>query len=265
MNNIIGIDELRQIQLDILKKVALFCDQNNLRYFLAGGTLLGAIRHKGYIPWDDDIDIMMPRPDYEQFLKVFHAGNCSIISYHTDPDCIYPFAKIIDDRTVMIEDVVLKTKMGVYIDVFPIDGLPDSMEESKRFLRQLDPIRNKIMAKTVVLRRRKGLVKNILIFGAKIVYLFSNYRNNIIKLDKLCQQYSYQYSNFVGAFIFGYGIKERISKKSLENYILVDFEREKFRAQKGYDEYLSSIYGDYMQLPPEEKRKSHHFFKAYWK
>lgn len=127
MKKEITMEELRAIQLDILDKIHAFCTEHGIRYSLGGGTLLGAVRHKGYIPWDDDIDIMLPRPDYERFLKEFDGkyAELNLQHYGNDNTCCIPFAKVYDNRTVLIEKL---QKSGIYIDVFPIDGLP---EESK--------------------------------------------------------------------------------------------------------------------------------------
>ena len=120
--------EVKQLQLDILSSVHDFCDSNGLRYSLAGGTLLGAVRHKGFIPWDDDIDILMPRPDYELFIQKYQKEHHVVQNYITDKGYFFLFTKIYDDRTTIIED---RTKTGVCIDVFPVDGLPNKENSEK--------------------------------------------------------------------------------------------------------------------------------------
>ncbi|MBQ8445584.1 MAG: LicD family protein, partial [Opitutales bacterium] len=127
-------EELKQIQLGILDKVHEFCEKNGITYFLSSGTLIGAVRHKGYIPWDDDLDLYMPRADYDKFIKLFSANspeNTKLLSLETDKKYQYPFAKVIDDRTEMVETAVGESfKIGVYIDVFPVDSVPDNFVAS---------------------------------------------------------------------------------------------------------------------------------------
>jgi lipopolysaccharide cholinephosphotransferase len=126
-------DELKSIQLDLLQKTADFCEANGIRYFLCGGTLLGAIRHKGYIPWDDDIDIVMPRPDYERFCKTFNQPDSvyKVKSLLTHPDYACAFAKVYDNRTMLKELHYKGVHFGVYIDVLPVDGVKDSAQIKK--------------------------------------------------------------------------------------------------------------------------------------
>ena len=118
----INVEELKHIQLDMLSDIAEFCEQNNIKYFLAYGTLIGAIRHKGYIPWDDDIDICMPRPDYDKFLSLYNKKDSAYkaVAFELDENYKLPFAKVNDTRTVMWETMYDQDVFGVYIDVFPL-------------------------------------------------------------------------------------------------------------------------------------------------
>ena len=122
MKPIADVNEMRKIQMDILLFIHQFCIDNGIQYSLAWGTMLGAIRHKGYIPWDDDIDIMMTRPEYDRFCKLFHDERSiyKLYDVHTDKKWIYPFAKISDERTIRVEKNALD-EIGINIDVFPID------------------------------------------------------------------------------------------------------------------------------------------------
>ena len=133
---IITSEELKAIQLDLLQKTADFCKENGIRYYLCGGTLLGAIRHKGYIPWDDDIDISMPRPDYDRFISMFNKpeNDYQVIDMSNNKKYGLPFAKVHDTRTFVDELQYTKDQFGVYIDIFPIDGVGED-EQVLRILR----------------------------------------------------------------------------------------------------------------------------------
>ena len=130
----INLEELKKIQFDILKKVAAFCEKNKIKYYLGYGTLLGAVRHKGYIPWDDDIDIIMPRPDYLRFIEIFNKSTPSpelkVLSHYIDKNHPYPFIKLINTKTKQVSHSSIKYDMGVCIDIFPLDGLPKSIHKS---------------------------------------------------------------------------------------------------------------------------------------
>ena len=124
----IGIEELKRIQIGILKHLDAFCNENNLKYFMCGGTLLGAVRHKGFIPWDDDIDIMMKREDYDKLIELYPKNdnsNFKLFSYELDKSFPYPFAKMDDFRTIFEEEINDSYKIGVNIDIFPIDYITE--------------------------------------------------------------------------------------------------------------------------------------------
>ena len=125
MREICNLSEIKKIELDILRAFRSFCEKNSLRYFLAYGTLLGAVRHGGFIPWDDDIDVAMPRTDYERFLKEFRDERYEVYDL-SKKGYFYPFAKLCDTTTVLIEEMSVKNSIGVYIDIFPMDGIADN-------------------------------------------------------------------------------------------------------------------------------------------
>ncbi len=259
----LDLSEIKQIELNILKAYAEFCDKNNFTYFLCGGTLLGAIRHKGFIPWDDDIDVFMPRPDFEKFISFTGfspiTSNYETCFFRDTKNIIpYPFAKVIDMQTKVIE----KTKpedacMGIWIDVFPIDGFSDNMFINKLFCKR------KLFWKRLcftysddiskVTDKKKKIGKILVMPFLKLMgqkRLFS-------KLEKICRKYDYEKSSNVGCTVWGYKIKELMKKTELIPPSKVTFEGTEFAAPCIPEAYLSNIYGDYMQLPPEEKRINH--------
>lgn len=263
MKKLIESDELKQIQLDILDDVAKFCDNNNLSYFLTYGTLLGAIRHNGFIPWDDDIDIAMPRPDYERFICNYHSKNdlYKVISHSNNTDYGLPHAKVYHSGTTLNEIMYKQVPYGVYIDVFPIDGFKDIDQ-----VRQAQRYRRLLNAKNARLLSKRKFVKIILILLTKILYTGMSVNKILDKIDSICLLGKYEDCSKVG-FIptLNSGLKDVYDKDLVIETTIHDFENHKFRIPIGYDRYLKQVYGNYMQYPPEEERVSNHSFEAWWK
>lgn len=269
----ISVEESKKIELNILKDVASYCEKNNIRYYLAYGTLIGAIRHKGFIPWDDDIDIVMPRPDYEKFISEFSKKNeyCNLkLVTPYDENSIYTFSKVIDVNTVKIESGVRYTEeyLGIDIDVFPMDGQPDEEKQYKKYYQK----KMRLYFTYSLLRTQNN------VYGGykKVLHtLFCFLMNKILKLDKtkilkkiekINKPYKYDSSIYVGATSSDVNsIKNRHKKNLFDEYIYADFDDCQFRIPKGYDEVLSDMFGDYMQLPPENERVTHHGNKVYIK
>ena len=155
----LGIDKLKQIQLDMLKDIHTFCVEHEIRYSLAFGTLLGAVRHKGYIPWDDDIDIMMPREDYNRFIRSYGNQTYKIADMSVNPNYGLPFAKVEDVLTVIEENVEGESVFGVYIDVFPVDSIPDNMLARRSFYKMKSLLNTLFDLKTVRLNKSRSLLK----------------------------------------------------------------------------------------------------------
>lgn len=260
---------LREIQLEeleILKKTAKYLDNNNLKYFLCGGTLLGAVRHRGFIPWDDDIDIMMPRNDYDKLIDTLNENS---IDPNYELKCIerrnsiYPFAKIIN-KNIIIQSKSIEDK-NLWIDIFPIDGYPEDNDEAIKVAKKIALYKGIIYLQTTsfkeILDENKGNINKT----KKIILkpIASIIPTIIVSklMVKIATKYNYENSKFVGAYIWGYGIKEKQEKeKFVSKQITVQFENENFKAPIGYDTYLSSIYGNYMKLPSKEKRITHNIF-----
>ena len=219
--------EIRQIQINILSTVAKYCDKKGLKYYLAYGTLLGAVRHKGYIPWDDDIDILMPRPDYELFVINFNKYNKDYKVFAHSNDCNYPcpFAKASYEKTLLIENTDIKfNKLGVNIDIFPMDGLPESEVEQKKIVNSITRQRNLLNLKSISTSSERIFYKNaILIFG-KIILLFLNYRKIIKRIICKATVFSYEHSKYVGCLVGNYRYKEVMPKNIFSNQCKLEFE-----------------------------------------
>jgi lipopolysaccharide cholinephosphotransferase len=258
---IVTPDEMKAIQLDLLQKTAEFCENNSLRYFLCGGTLIGAIRHKGYIPWDDDIDIAMPRPDYDRFVRSFnHPENyCQVVNMDINPAYEYDFAKVYDNRTIFKELHYHGTTFGVHIDLFPADGVKDAAQVRKIVLL------HKILNAKRANYYKRTLSKKIINTLGKILLLPFSARQIATWMDNEARKYAFGSLPKAGVIANPYGPGEIVDKSVFDSDVYEEFEGRKYRVPIGYDAWLRSIYGDYMQLPSEEHRIPHHTFAAWWK
>ena len=266
--NQILIDELKVIQMDILSAVDDFCNKNHIRYSMSCGTLLGAVRHKGYIPWDDDIDIYLPREDYKRLIDNFpklYMGNVKIASLERDFIWERPYAKAYDDRTILQENVLVKGNIGVNIDIFPIDDVPDDDSEWHKYDRWRRFLQKMYWMKYLPIKKERGLIKNGILYLVRILTCFYTRRKWSQILDRLAQKHNGKGYRRCFECCQGLYLKRPFSKSLFDNLIDIQFEDRRYKAYADYDAYLRNGYGDYMQLPPEEKRVPHHDFVAYWK
>ena len=272
MREITDSDELKRIELDLLKALHAFCEANGIRYCLGYGTLLGAVRHRGFIPWDDDIDVLMPRPDYERFCREFSAPDASVHTFENDQDYFYPFAKVLDDRTLVVEDRDPKGRSAVCVDVFPIDGLSDPVIAPKRILRtKARCLAALSLRRAPPLFRRRNWKKQLALWlGSPLRLIPLGIRKRIAKaalrrFTDALKADPFDTSPFAGGLSWGYGMCEVISRSVFERTEKIPFEDGFFLAIVERDAFLSSVYGDYMTPPPPEKRITHHDFRAWWK
>ena len=267
------INDVKRCAVDILVYIDKICKENNIRYYLCAGTLLGAVRHHGFIPWDDDIDIMMPREEYERLLSIWPADtDYFFLTHKNTKNFPYAFGKVVDSRTIKIEPLRKSSQIiGVDVDVFPIDELPDDDIEAVEFYKKLAEkelnVKRQLYTFTKLLSMR-SFAHNLLVFINRLME-FINFKS----VDKMVEDYSILAQRYRGkntnhwgvTTINCYGIRERNVKKNYEQVVNVKFEGKEYPAPIGYKVYLTGLYGDYMQLPPVEKRISHHSFKAFWK
>lgn len=270
----VELSELKGIQINILKYVKEICNEYGLRYYLCGGTLLGAIRHKGFIPWDDDIDIFMPIDDYKKFIELFNKNkidskNYVLLDPYYTKDYYYFFSKLSDKRTILIENNRPRIEnLGVNIDIFPICGLPNKKEERTLFINSLKENYNKFFKTNDVLwnhanNKSKKIIKTIVRYP---YYLLNKNKNIKNKVLNMMEEYPFDSSELVAFYFTIYSIDKEITRREVYSKAIdVKFEDDYFSAAIGYDEYLTNLYGDYMKLPPVEKRVTHHDFKAYWR
>lgn len=253
-------EECKQIQVNILVEVARICKENGLKYCLAYGTLLGAVRHKGFIPWDDDIDIFLMREDYEKLAEIMkEKKDCEWLDYVDGSNSLnyyYPFAKAVDNRT-LAKQVDNHTEHGIWVDIFPLDTVPLDEKRCASFLRRNQFLRNWILAMTTDFSKpahvNKFFAKFILNLLAILVGKERLYHYTI----KYNKKYVGKNTGFVACLSTPYVKKERMEKNKLSETVDLPFENVFFSAPKEWDWYLKKLYGDYMQLPPEDKRKTH--------
>lgn len=262
----IKAEELKAIQIKILDAVMKFCSENGIKCWLNGGTLLGAVRHKGYIPWDDDVDLGMLRPDYDKFMAMFNAENSryKFVSAENDSECFNHFGKVFDTSTVMYEPNEKGDKLSVYVDIFVMDNAPEGKAEQERILRRRNilTVCNLARKLPVFLKPTRGrFLRHLLVYAFRGVLRVFPRHYFVRKLVENAKSYSSFDTGLVGDFT---GLRNAVIKRELlENMTQLEFEGKMYNAPIGYEEWLTRLYGDYMQLPPPEKRISTHVFKAY--
>ena len=249
----LSLDERKKILLEILKDIDAFCKKEKITYYLDSGTLLGAVRHKGFILWDDDIDIAMPRDDYERFRLLFNSEKCIVFSHKTKKDYYYQFVKVKYRRSSIIEtDIPQIEGLGVNIDVFPLDGMPDNLI-LRRIHQDYLMLLNKVRALNVHLNDR---APSVLKFAFRWKWL-------IRRTDNSGKRFDMSKSKYCGNIVVTNVRHKEIPIKCFAGTEYLDFEDGKYPAPAGYDEYLRMLYGDYMKLPPKEKQVVCHNTRAF--
>lgn len=266
----ISQEKLKQIELELLTQIHEICTQQGFRYSLAGGTLLGAVRHGGFIPWDDDIDILMPRPDYIKLADYCrtHDTPFRYVSHETDAQYCYLFAKACAKNTILTEENGNRNNgaAGVYIDIFPIDGLGQTHHDAKAYLEKCRFDSELLVAYAWEKFRpssTRAWYYEPIRFAFFALSRVVDPHALICRIEQHAQRVSFDEALLAGSYGGVYRSREILPVKVYSEYCDISFEGKTFRAMADYDAYLSCLYGDYMQLPPEEDRVSHHLFKAY--
>lgn len=252
----ISSEERKNIQLEMLDEVHAFCKENDIRYSLAFGTLLGAIRHKGFIPWDDDVDIMMPLPDLLRFKEVFKSER---VQYHdVDTDRFHKFAfSLLSDKQTYCKAGLVCKECGVSIDLYVCIGLPNNKED---FIEGAKPLFNKRMT---AIGRRALIISKLPI---KTIPFFSSVQK---KYRDYLFNNSIPYNEAKSYYMIAGPLKDwkimSYDYDLFDNLIDVNFEDRVYRITVHYDHFLSLRYGDYMTPPPPEQQRPAHGGKYYWK
>lgn len=270
MKKSLNKEQIQNICYGILDFISKVCDSNNIKYYLAFGTCLGAVRHQGFIPWDDDVDIYMLREDYRKFSKLmateYKDSRYKLYYYDITPQYQQPLPKVCDSNTSLVETSYKQCPIGVYVDVFILDKVPEDLLEREKFYCK-------------ILKMQKGwsvhYVKPLFVLKRNGVYSWIKHLIKMIffkkytpkQIDQFCQSYNSTDSNFVGNMTEPcYSIdKITLDINLLKDGVKMKFGENCYPCPFEYDKYLTQVYGDYMQLPPENKRVYHFSNIAYFK
>lgn len=262
----IQINELRELEKQILDYIDAFCRKNEIHYTISGGTLLGAVRHGGFIPWDDDMDIQMLRSEYDKFTALWNKTKnehpFEFVSIESGNSMGYPFGKIHNPKTVTFLYGVERT--GVFVDVFPLDDVIDDADFFKR-KEILKPLKKKVRWAFLLSTRKTNhlglykFLKGLMITKGKKREYYAE------RINEIAQSKNGMGGTRVFEMVSGLRCNCPMSKAIFDEYIDIKFEDRTYMAIKDYDYYLTSTFGDYMTPPPLEKRDSGHDFVPYWR
>lgn len=270
--NALSLREIQLAEYDILCKVVSFLDDNGLHYILCGGTMLGAVRHNGFIPWDDDIDILVPRDDYEAFKKLVREKNCESDDLHFclpgDKGFPYPFIKAINPKLEVVDDrFSKKVKLNLWVDIFPLDHFSDDAHEHRFMANCLVSYQHVIYAGIMTDQYWKdrgyyGNVANLIkLYGAKLIHCLMGGKEKLgLRVDRIARKMNERYrnSNHVGDGAWPSGMKDYFPLEAVAPVMKHRFEDSEFNIPADYNMYLTLFYGDYMIIPPVDKRQNHH-------
>lgn len=254
MNN---LKKVQSIELEMFKFFHSFCIENSLTYYAVGGTLLGAVRHGGFIPWDDDIDLAMPREDYEKFVLLAKTCLPEYLDLLPNPANLN-ILQLVDLRTKIR---VGKIESNVFIDIFPLDGYPNN--RVMKFIHDKRILFYRMLCKLSVIdileEHDRGLVENLIVKVTKLLKLnkLLNTKNLLDKLHGIVKNYSFSKSINVGNVLGRYRNKEIVNKTIFGKPKLIKFEDFEINAPEYDKEYLTAIYNNFMELPPVDKRVAH--------
>lgn len=240
------IDLIHSHLLDMMSEFHKICIENNLTYYIVGGTCIGALRHRGFIPWDDDVDIAMPREDYNKLALINwerQSDRLELKYYKNSSNSPIHYMKVVDKTTTLIEERYHNYVEGLYLDIFPLDGVKN---EGEKRIEKIWMLHSIVMKHCSTADRDKGIKT----FISRLVPL--SWAHGL--LERYMTKYSYKDSKYVANFLGAYGYKEIVQKSLFGVPKLYEFQGEKFYGPEKAELYLKKIYDNYMELPPIEKR-----------
>lgn len=261
-----NIELLHQVDLNIVKEVVALCDRHGLKYYMLGGTMLGAVRHQGFIPWDDDIDLGMFRSDYERFLSLAQElpSHLKVVNYRNTPSYQYYITRVLD-----LETKVVETRIGnnnrytnASIDIFPIDGTPNNHILRKIYYFRVlyhRALMSLCYKDSIDRKRPRSLPEKVLLWileRVPIEKMTTPYHQKEI-IDRLLRSQNIDNSRYIGNIMGAYRTREIVPAEYYGDGKMYPFESIQLRGMAKADAYLTDTYGDYMRLPPEDQRKTH--------
>ena len=267
------LTEIQAREYELLKQFDAYCKRHGLTYCLCGGTLLGAVRHKGFIPWDDDIDLMMPREDYERLRDLSRGetvSDCLRVRYPGDAGYPYGFMKAVDTRTVVYERNITRDEQrtGLALDIFPLDRMYVSPWKNRllltrvKFWIQVGKVgAGMVRAEKDSLKKR---LRNLVMLLLKPIAACVSYEKAMARVDRIASGRRTLAPYILGNLGWPNQWKDMFPKEVFDSYVDLDFGADKFPCPAGYDAYLTQLYGNYMRIPKEGERAAHSF-RAYWR
>lgn len=262
---ILNPDKCKQIILQILINFDAFCKEHKLTYYLSWGTLIGAVRHRGFIPWDDDIDVSMPRSDYNKLIELSKNWNLpyEFISYETNPDYPHYFGKVCDKSTTLKNYYMNEIgDLGLFVDVFPIDFITLKSGEQCKLEKKMEyEIRMQEMSGMKRFWPSKSKVKS----AAKYLLFKYSVKKGVKYWQNKHSQLIFNYADSPQSANFCLSSFRAMPKEWFGDGVDLEFEGHMFKAPAQYDNYLKNVYGNYMELPPQEQRVSVHDYDVFLK
>lgn len=255
--------DLKTRLISMLNYIDNICEKNHIHYYLAGGTLLGAVRHQGFIPWDDDLDLSLPRPDYNRLIKIIESTESEyrICSVMNEASYDHAFVKLVDTSTEMYNESGKKLPYGAFIDLFPIDGYGNNYDLAVKRIKKINKYLGPILNASIPFEEIEGWVGKAKL-GIKKVIFSNRFRLYLFhRIEQSLESTDFYASKYIGSTYGLRAAKEIIDGETFRNTIRLPFEGKSYPCPSGYDQYLRQMYGDYMKLPPKEQQVNPHNYQ----